>query len=161
MSGANWLLAVATAFLAATLTLCVTWLKAHRDEIRAQCDDLIKTINEAADLASAYWLTGPASTELALMEARLVGFQIKIGLLEGLACGRFKRFHHQLLKDELLNFYDACTGGQFNVLGRSIDSGRAREAQAVAAHLTVRIRRSFVESVALGSYIGRRVPWLQ
>lgn len=148
---------ILTAAAAATFTIAVTWLKADRDERRAQADEFNDAILEAADLATEYWLTAGNATNIRQMEARLIGYQQRLSLLAQIAFEAFSDFDRNNLRPDLADFFDACTGGDFKVIGRQVDTGRATEAQAVAAQIAARVRKASLRSAKLGSYLARQL----
>lgn len=146
------------AALGAFFTLSVTWLKAHRDAVKSQCDEFLSSIKDAADLGSEYWLTPGTDPDLQLMEMRLIGFQQRFLLLKAETFRSFRHLDKDILDRELLDFLDACTGGDFATAGRGVDIPRARQCQLSAAHVTARIWSAFSKGLSLSGYIWR---WLR
>jgi len=143
------------ASIAATFTLAVTWLKASRDDLRAAADYFVNTLMVAADLASSYWLRESNDSATSLEEVRLLGLQQRLSRLRLSAFDRFHDIDRNNLDEDLRDFFDACTGGQFGVKDRPADRNRAREAQAVAARIDAQIRVSVRKASTLGAYVQR------
>ena len=154
-SRTDFLIPVLAAALAAAFTLIVTWLNAHRKSLEDQCQEYERAVREAADLASEYWLCPADNPGLRLMEARLVGFQHRLTLMSQIAFEPFSSLQKELLKTELADFFDACTGGEFGTTDRAVDTGRCAEAQAVAAQISLRVLKANKDSVRLTSYLAR------
>jgi hypothetical protein len=147
----------AAAVLAASFTLAVTWLKATRDDLRLSADYFIKVLADAADAASAYWLLPGTNPEAALLGVRLIGFQERLSRLRLTTFAPFRQVDRNILDEDLLSFFDACTGGRHGEKNRPIDANRAREAQAVAARIDAHMRTGVQTASKLRSYLARRL----
>lgn len=159
LTTANFIKIALTAVSAALLTLFVTWLKAHRDSAKASVDDFNKVLNDAADLAAEYWLKKTNDDDTPLMEARLIGMQMKVLELSNIAQSSFDHLNKEILALDIADFLDACTGGDFGVAGRPVNTQKARQAQSLCAQISARMLRAHIKSVSLSSYFARNLPF--
>lgn len=150
---------VLAALLGATATFLLTAIKSSRDEQRDLCDTLGTSLLKAADLAAEYWLTDGKASNIALLEAKLMGAQAYLSRYKLLANGWFLPKDRWAVEDLLADFYDAITGGQFQVKSRSIDAARAQACQVRAAELAVLVRLANMNSITIGAMVLRLVRW--
>lgn len=143
------------AAIAALFGILTKWMSSHRDDANARCDEFIEVLTKAADCATAYRLNPENSIEERVRHIQLIGFQERLTLLSQLVFSIFDPLDLELLSDDLLQFFDACTGGDAGQANRVIDTERAREAQSAASRLAVRIRSAHSESVRLRAYLWR------
>jgi hypothetical protein len=146
---------LAAATLAATFTLIVTWVKAARDDLRADANYFVSILMMAADLASSYWLKPGSDPDAILEGVRLLGLQQRLSRLRLSTFSSFHDVDRSGLDEDLVDFFDACSGGRHGDKNRPIDTNRAREAQAVAARIDAHIRTSLQRSSTLKAYLGR------
>lgn len=140
------------ALIGAGITLFFNMWKLHRDERSSRCDELCEAINDAADLAASYWFQiYKSDNDQLLEEARLFASQIHID-------GSFEQFGLFLtaksetkIAQELSDFYDALTGGDYSVPKRNVDMVRGRQAYALAGLLSLSIRKAYRETLPLFS----------
>jgi hypothetical protein len=149
----------AGAFFGVIVGLLVQWWKSHRDELRGLCDETCRTITEASDLASKYWLSSASNQECGLQEARLIGLQVRIDGYYVLLSRYFRLRRREQLSANLANFYDALTGGTFKDSSRLEDPDRAHAAQTEAARAILSVRNAFYETTSLRE-LGRRLEKL-
>lgn len=135
--------------------LTVQWLKSGRDELRSACDLYCKTIEDAADLASVYWLDPGDHSDAALREVRLIGFQRKLSGQHLLVTSRLHALDSEEISEQLSLLFDALTGGSFQETARTRDVGRARLVQEQAAKTATAIRLAFPSAVSAGATSGR------
>jgi hypothetical protein len=138
----------ASAFLGMMAAFAVQWIKTGRDEHRALCDELCKVMGDAADHASAYWLTAADGAEIELKEARLMGYQSRLAGLKVLVEKQFSQEDAEQVADALSDLFDALTGGDFQVSGRNVDAQRCHQAQVMASVAMVSVRNAYRNSVA-------------
>lgn len=130
------------AIAGAAITFFFNMWKFHRDERSSRCDELCKSIHDAAVLAADYWFDDYTTKPQEIAEAKLYAAQILID-------GQFSSFRLYLRREDeagidhlLSGFYDALTGGNYSVPGRSPDITRGRNAIAVGSLLTIEIRKA-------------------
>ena len=141
----------ASAFLGMIVGLAIQWIKSSRDELKATCDELCHVIGDASDLASDYWLRDGSADQIKLIEARLLGFQTRLVGLKVLVEGQFDETDLNQVESALADLFDSCTGGGFQVTGRSVDADRCRQAQIDASVAMVAIRKAYKNAVAIRS----------
>ena len=143
----NWLIPAASIFAALVVGLANFLAQRWRyrlDRTAASVEHLCGEINSAADLATRYWLIIPDATnlgEINALEAQIVGRQLRIQALF-LA---FRQQDHRLdllviMREMGADFYDALSGGNFQVRSRAQDLVRARLVQSRAAEMNGAIR---------------------
>ena len=144
----------AGAFFGVFVGLLVGWWKSHRDELRSLCDECCKTITEAAEAASAYWLTSSGDEKNTINEARLLGLQVRLDGYRVMVVGLLERHQREKLNYAFAEFYDALTGGEFKTSKRSIDNARAHAAQVKASIAILAVRNGFYRTVSLRRTLG-------
>ena len=92
----------------------------------ARFDELSAWVSEGADIATAYWLKESSNSDISLLAARIKGAEHRINLV----FTEIEKTHWPVKDDAeaLLDaYFDAMTGGNFEVLGREPDGERAAE----------------------------------
>jgi hypothetical protein len=147
----------AGAFFGVIVGLLVQWWKSHREELRILCDESCRTVTEAADIASKYWLSDGAADDSKPNEARLLALQTRLDgyrvLLNQLFGGG------KAIDSALVEFYDVLTGGLFKSAKRAIDSDRAQAAHAKASIVILSIRNTFYDRVSFSRSFLRLLEW--
>ncbi|HEX3884532.1 MAG TPA: hypothetical protein VHW66_17890 [Stellaceae bacterium] len=119
----------------------------HRaDRLGATVEELCTETNDAADLATKYWLTErpqPVPTDVQRLEAQLVGRQHRLQQLSDALKVQDPQFDLNSAETLSADLYDAMTGGNFRVQLRALDLDRAQLVQARAAELNGELRRAF------------------
>lgn len=96
-------------------------------------------MNEAADQATAYWLLDCSTEEVGnqahVAEFAILGRQMRIQHLIVALGVQEPSFSIPTLDDLVIDFYDAMTGGNFQVKGRGQDLVRALQVQSTVASL--------------------------
>ena len=121
------------------LSLLAKAIFSRIQETDARYDELCKLVAEAANLASEYWLRAGNDLEVKRLEAVIHGLQLRINLMVTLVEHRHWTIR-ELGSRELDDFFDALTGGDFEVDNRDADLERAREVQLSASELIVYLR---------------------
>lgn len=151
MSEISWVVPSASIFAAALVAAANTWIQRWRhkvDRLNASVELFCTEINDAADLATEYWLTEPAhelkdsSAPLRRLEAQLIGRQNRLQELAIALAAQDRRFPINPIDKALPDFFEAMTGGQFRVEGRAADTEHAQLAQSIAAMLNGELRRA-------------------
>ena len=100
------------AIAGAAITFFFNMWKFHRDERSSRCDELCKSIHDAAVLAADYWFDDYTTKPQEIAEAKLYAAQILID-------GQFSSFRLYLRREDeagidhlLSGFYDALTGAR-------------------------------------------------
>lgn len=115
------------------------WLQSFRtqhSEDIGQLNELIDEIKEARDLATDYWATDPADTEVSL--------SVKVRSCLHLIFAMAADAHLDALpgaQDALDGLYGEATGGTFETADRKADLGKALEIRIAAADLISLLRR--------------------
>lgn len=121
------------------IALYVRYKFVRIDEVSSRFDDLCDTIQRAADAAAEYWCMNGADDRAKILEAKMRGHQIKIDLLINLL-----QEENWALRDlcemEQDAFYDALTGGNFEVRNRLAEPPCAVDAQTAAAVFIIQLR---------------------
>jgi len=128
--------------------LALRW-RYRTDELAAfwtkTCDD----VAAAADLAAEYWLKdlSIALTEDALRaikadELRIIGHQARLTEMLAILDLEASKIDLLSLKPTFVDFFDALSGGDFQVEDRRADFERARAVQYLGANLVVQLRKA-------------------
>ena len=123
------------------------WWRHRADLLSAAVDRVCEEINEAADLATEYWLIDePTSGDVNSLEARLVGRQLRLQqLITALESHTLQFPTPTTVGPLLVDLYDAMTGGEFRVQRRAQDLDRAQLVQAKAAELNGELRQAIAK----------------
>lgn len=150
MAEVSWVVptaSIAAAIIVATANGIVQRWRHQVDRLGASIELFCTEINDAADLATEYWLTEPAlhlrnpSAPLHGLEARLIGRQNRLQQLALALASQDGRFSIEQIENKLLpDLFEAMTGGEFQVEGRVISPERARLVQSAAAILNGELR---------------------
>lgn len=132
--------------------LFLQWQKSRRDELRITCDEFCAVVQEAANLASEYWLT---AGQIPQQEARLVALQRRLDGYRVLVSAGLSEEGHQKIISASSDLFDAMTGGAFSARSRGPDQTRSAAAQYHASDLILAIRTAFHEAVTFKSTFGR------
>jgi hypothetical protein len=146
----NWVAPVAAllgAIFVAIANYAVQRWRYRIDRLSASIDNFCNEVNDTADLSTEYWLLDP-STEVdhirkaRFLEPQLIGRQMR---LQSLALA-LQAFDKKLVMTRtnmlLLEFYEAITGGDFRVSGRTPSPDNAQRSQACAAQINGEVRHA-------------------
>lgn len=136
---------LAGAILVAAANYAVQRWRYRIDRISASVDHFCDEVNSVADLSTQYWLLDASQgdqLEATRIEPQLVGRQMRLQSLILALHDLDKKLPLTGTEILLLDFYDALTGGDFQVLGRSPSSGDAQRAQALAAQINGELRQA-------------------
>ena len=142
-------------FLGLFSALIVSHCNARFSAFSNSYGKVIEKIEKAADLSSEYWLlafnsaVGPKSNQSTkeatakgqLLEARILGYQEQILLLDSQLRIQLDPKIRRPVDHSLNNFLEALTGGDFMSRTGSADVKMARQCQKSAAQLIANIHR--------------------
>jgi hypothetical protein len=106
------------------------------------CED----IAAAADLATEYWLkdlsktAGEGEQDVLKTEFRIIGYQQRLSEMTAILEEEAQQIDLLSLRPLFADFFDALSGGNFQVPERRHDHRRARSVQDIGARLIVRLR---------------------
>lgn len=103
---------------------------------------LCNEINAASQKAAEYWFLDSAVDRAACQrsETELVALQSRLQQLIVVIQEQDPKVNFDDASEDVLNLFDAMTGGQFKVLARPTDPMRAASVQAIAADLNGKLR---------------------
>jgi hypothetical protein len=140
--------------------LLVGWWKSHRDELRGLCDECCRTILDAADVATSYWLSAGSDTNSAANEARIMGLQVRLDGYRVMVTEFLEPGQRKKLEVAFVAFYDTLTGGDFKSPKRSIDEVRAYAALTKASIVIIAVRQGFYKTVSFRRAFLKPLRWL-
>lgn len=144
MSPYWWLVPIASLIAAAIGAGAAFWGLVWRyraDYKRDILRELLSNIQNAADLATEYWLLNPSSNDASTLtkcrnlEARIVGYSERLEASIDAARPHLKRIDTLGMDIPWANFLDGLTGGEFGDTARKEDALRAEAVQISAAVL--------------------------
>ena len=112
----------------------------HVDENSKRFDDFCEVIDEAKSIGCEYWCKGGSDPEIRNLETKIHSAADKVELYLMLLETRHWAIR-DLCEKEILAFYDALTGGQFEVVGRPADHEKARDCSHAAYELVISVRK--------------------
>jgi hypothetical protein len=122
------------------------WWKSSREDLTKLCDEFCGAIAEAGNAGAQYWLLPGSDEACGGLSARIYGLQRRINGYNALTCTRIHDEGSNWIEDELSNFYDALTGGEFGDPARKPDMIAARRTQDEAADAILAVRRGALET---------------
>ncbi|MCZ7857080.1 hypothetical protein [Agrobacterium salinitolerans] len=136
------------ALVGAGITLIFNLWKFHRDERAARCDELCKSVQEAAIVALDYWVKDyKKNNEQVIAETKLQAAQNLLELLYEDFSTYLSESNANEIEAVLSQFTRTITGGQYTELGRKADIERAKLTGPQANRLSVSIRRANRETL--------------
>ncbi|RVT99117.1 hypothetical protein EOD42_03140 [Rhodovarius crocodyli] len=163
---ADFLPVLTGACIGAGVSVSAILIKASLDSFISLCDAFCEKIEEAADLASEYWLipavslpisavrAGPPGQQpiineddvrIRLLESRIVGLQTKIGLIGESIIPGLPELHQLKITRSLVDFYEALSGGTFKARDGNIHEVFAGMAQHHSAVIVSTVRSALRE----------------
>lgn len=149
MDWSNIIKLALAALFGAAASIIVNGLKGVYDDAKAAADEFVGVVRTTADAASKYWLMEADAAEFPLDEVKLLGLQRYLDNLRLVVFERLSSKDRTALTTRLGEFYDAVTGGDFQVNDRSPDPRRATDCQVLAAEIMVDLRMAHRRSLAL------------
>lgn len=120
--------------------------RARIDRLGTAIDNLCLEINAAADIATKYWLLDcqvpDNASQAYTTEFELLGRQARIQQLLITLRKQDSKLSLDSIDENIADFFDAVTGGNFQVSSRLPDVIRASSVQNVAAGLNGTLRQS-------------------
>jgi hypothetical protein len=147
MALASWLVPVVTligACIVSSGNFAVQRWRFRVDRLVVSTDQLCTEINSAAAQAARYWHLDANQPEQAgrcrELESEVVALQSRIQQLIAAIQEQDPRLDLTGAAENVMNLFDAMTGGHFRETGRAADGLRAARALAIAAELNGELR---------------------